>query len=604
MISNRLFLLLGSFLFLFSCTNPTTKPQVNSTPTPVEAKAIEQAEQAKVIANNDIAHESFLQAQFLKEQGNLILAEPWLRNAAAHAPESRFLAFEHVRVLLELNRTADALQVAQHAIKTITDPNAEELFLLAHLYRQTGQIDSCKVYFQKTIALQPDHFRALYEYSVVLELLQDFEALEQIYGKMLPVLAYPDQLVAKYIEVLKRRKTGGDSLAIAMLFDRLKMRPVLENAEPLFSGLVKMDSLKLAQSVLEILEEDARGNETTLLFLRSSWEQLQNFPGALRSQVEIWKLDTNKVEELKKLIELRFRAAQFDSLQSEMQHYLRLDSSAIAFHMNGILQTQLGKFDLAAQAFNKAIAKAPQQWYHRQALYQVYAQNSQWDKAQKTLESAVIALPGTSPPLVALSAFYFSRGLESRFTDTTLAHQQYLKAIEPIEKAYRLDTNNVDVLFTYAALLERINDTNKSLLFFERLLKLEPNSARILNTYGYILIHRNVNPARGIQMIDAALAQQPTNVAYLDSKAWGFAMNNQWEKARLLFQEIIKSPDAQDTEIFEHAALVEEYFENWKLALEYWNKVLELSPNYLKAKKAIKRIQGLNTLPSATESSK
>jgi len=540
-------------------------------------------------ANMDVAHESFLQALHLKAQGREMLALPWLQNAAEHAPNSRFLAFEVVRELMDLNRNAEALEYAARTMRKISDPTAEELFLLAHLYRQGGQIDSCKNYFQKTIAKQPDHFRALYEYSVVLELLQDYQQLEGVYAKMLPLLSYPDQLVGKYIEILKRRDKGGDSVAISMLFDRLNYSPSLENAEPLFNGLVQMDSLRLARNVLELVEQQSQGDLAKLQFLRTSWERLQDVPGALRVQAGIFQLDTTSATELKKLIELRVRMGQMDSVQQDMQAYLKLDTSSVGDHLHGILLEQMGKREESLAAFDRAIAKAPKRWVHYEAKYETQVRARLWEEAHKTLDAALGVFVDMPAPLLAKGNVYFSQGLQIRFEDSLMAQKLYAQALPWVEKAYLLDTNRQDPLFTYAALHERLDQVDRAKALFERLLRLEPNNARALNTYGYMLIYRMIDPALGLKLVDQALLLQANNPAYLDSKAWGLAMMGKWEDARALFLQIMTLPGSEDEEIFDHAAEVERKLGNEAKAIEYWKKALELYPAFRKVQNILKK---------------
>lgn len=539
-------------------------------------------------ANMDVAHESFLQALHLKAQGRELLALPWLKNAAEHAPNSRFLAFEVVRELMDLNRNAEALEYAARTMKKISDPTAEELFLLAHLYRQGGQIDSCKNYFQKTIAKQPDHFRALYEYSVVLELLQDYQQLEGVYAKMLPLLSYPDQLVGKYIEILKRREKGGDSIAISMLFDRLNYNPSMENAEPLFNGLLQMDSLRLARQVLELVEPQSQGDIAKLQFLRTGWERLQDVSGALRVQAWIFQLDTTSAVELKKLIELRVRMGQMDLVQADMQAYLKLDTSSIGEHLHGILLEQMGKISESISAYDRAISKSPKRWAHYEAKYEAQVRAKLWDDAHKTLDTALKVFVDMPDPLLAKGNVYFSQGLLMRFEDSLMARNLYSQALPWVEKAYLLDTNRQDPLFTFAALHERLDLVDRAKSLFSRLLRLEPNNARALNTYGYMLIYRMIDPAMGLKLVDQALLLQANNPAYLDSKAWGLAMTGKWEEARALFAQIMTLPGSEDEEIFDHAAEVERKLGNEAKAIEYWKKALELNPSFRKVQSILK----------------
>jgi tetratricopeptide (TPR) repeat protein len=73
-----------------------------------------------------------------------------------------------------------------------------------------------------------------------------------------------------------------------------------------------------------------------------------------------------------------------------------------------------------------------------------------------------------------------------------------------------------------------------------------------LNYYGYTLIDKEVDVAKGMKIIQDALVQQPDNTYYLDSLAWGYYKKHECTKAYELMKRVVDEEGLQEQEIVEH----------------------------------------------------
>ncbi|MHB0993163.1 MAG: tetratricopeptide repeat protein [Sulfurovum sp.] len=73
-----------------------------------------------------------------------------------------------------------------------------------------------------------------------------------------------------------------------------------------------------------------------------------------------------------------------------------------------------------------------------------------------------------------------------------------------------------------------------------------------LNYYGYTLIDKEVDVAKGMKIIQDALVQQPDNTYYLDSLAWGYYKKHECTKAFELMKRVVDEEGLEEQEIVEH----------------------------------------------------
>ncbi|SFV70577.1 FIG00545237: hypothetical protein [hydrothermal vent metagenome] len=73
-----------------------------------------------------------------------------------------------------------------------------------------------------------------------------------------------------------------------------------------------------------------------------------------------------------------------------------------------------------------------------------------------------------------------------------------------------------------------------------------------LNYYGYLLIDKDIDIKKGINIVKKALKEQPDNSYYLDSLAWGYYKLGDCKKALYTMQKVVKIEGLKEKEIREH----------------------------------------------------
>jgi tetratricopeptide (TPR) repeat protein len=118
-------------------------------------------------------------------------------------------------------------------------------------------------------------------------------------------------------------------------------------------------------------------------------------------------------------------------------------------------------------------------------------------------------------------------------------------------KLYKL-TGELKYFFFYS--VDKFEKSSKSLIDLKNvianleILIKKDRKGVYLNYLGYILIDYDIDPKRGIKLVQEALEYNPTSIEFLDSLAWGFYKVKQCKKA----YQIISKINIDDKEINKH----------------------------------------------------
>ncbi len=134
----------------------------------------------------------------------------------------------------------------------------------------------------------------------------------------------------------------------------------------------------------------------------------------------------------------------------------------------------------------------------------------------------------------------------------------YSKALALVDKLYEEDKNSKWIAEKGVLLFETSEDKNDKKMIqdvishFENAIALGNDDSIYLNYYGYTLIDKEVNVKKGINVIENALIQQPDNMYYLDSLAWGYYKERDCDKAYKLMKRVVDEEGLEEAEIIEH----------------------------------------------------
>jgi tetratricopeptide (TPR) repeat protein len=145
----------------------------------------------------------------------------------------------------------------------------------------------------------------------------------------------------------------------------------------------------------------------------------------------------------------------------------------------------------------------------------------------------------------------------------SLYHQnkEYDKALLLTRKLY-LKTKDIKFLAQLATLEYELSSSKKDVLNtvianFNIVLDKSDNPS-YQNYFGYILIDNDIDISRGIKLVNMALKQDPDNIAFQDSLAWGYYKLHQCKKAMNIIQGISDSFGLDDKELQKHYKVIKE----------------------------------------------
>jgi tetratricopeptide (TPR) repeat protein len=207
----------------------------------------------------------------------------------------------------------------------------------------------------------------------------------------------------------------------------------------------------------------------------------------------------------------------------------------------GGAQQQQGDYPAAVRTFERARGLLPEATTVAAALAQAHLQAGQFDQAQRVARDArvtsngdlgllrVEALAGVKAGRAADAVGFLERTIGDRRTEQDAAFvladvyeeaKRYDDAIKAVTALGGAAPADDAVAFRLAAAYEAANRVPDAERVFRAILTRDPLHANALNFLGYMLAERGLRVAEALTLIDRALAVEPGNPAYLDSRGW------------------------------------------------------------------------------------
>jgi len=202
----------------------------------------------------------------------------------------------------------------------------------------------------------------------------------------------------------------------------------------------------------------------------------------------------------------------------------------------------------------RGIAKALKKLYYKTKnpqfageLIQLYAKEKNYDEAISFLKKSELD--------------------DSILLDIYTAKKDYKNALKLSKKLYE-ESQNPLYLAKWAVLeYETNNKKNSEKLLksvtekFEKAIELIKDPL-YYNYYGYLLIDKDIDVDKGIELVKKALLVEPNSHYYIDSLAWGLYKNGECEDALKLLEPIAKESDEE--EILQHIRDIKKCIEEQK----------------------------------------
>src|SRR5262249_33805914 len=115
--------------------------------------------------------------------------------------------------------------------------------------------------------------------------------------------------------------------------------------------------------------------------------------------------------------------------------------------------------------------------------------------------------------------------------------------------------------------------------YFEKTLKLAPESAEAMNYLGYMWAEHGKKLDRARELIEKAVKAEPKNAAYLDSLAWVLFKLNKPQEALPQALKAIEFSEEPDPTVYDHLGDIYAALNQVEKAREAWKKSVSLEPN-------------------------
>ncbi len=629
----RLLPVLLSLSLVVACSGPKRLSQSDGVAKNVETVAERKPEPAKIdsakLLRLEIAHGSFLRAIALERQGEFGIAEEFMRHAYEADSENRYLAFSVLELMLRRGAGAsdEALRLAERAKSLKGKKTSGQYALLGQAYGEASNLDSALVYYKKAVDASERNLRAAYEYSLLLEISRDTKELIRVYGILLPQIGYPQAMLERQISLLA--ETKNDS-AMADLFGAVYEargdRAFLESQIRLLLGMKRFEE---ALRLTEEFRADSAHTDDSLSagFLTAAYVGLGQDSIALDTLQAIYRRNPSQGSVLMKLALMEARLGKVDQAQIHWERLAATDSYAtLAFNVLSAMALDAGDSAKSLEYLERAYDRDPLEY--RAKLIVRYASMKKFSKAYRLLDESLkpdslvvrarkkIQETGNLERLrkfdematLAMANTHFEYGTLLQMNaemleavPTTARKIDSARALREsagghYREAARIGGETQNLLFSYGSNLLSLGKIDSAIVVFRKIFANFPTDAMAKNHLGYTLVDLNRNADElkwGISLIDEALALDPDDIAYKDSKGWALYREGKFREALALMEDVETKQDSfpdmflRDTSIFAHLAAICQALSLKDRAVGYYEKVLSIDPQNENARRQI-----------------
>src|SRR5277367_581369 len=513
------------------------------------AKAIEEF-QAILKIQPDDAYSSLWLARLYRFENRHLDAENVLRDVLRRDPGNGPALEQLSQLLIDEGRSQEAVKILSDAAGNSSSPEVYDL--LGDAYAQAKDYPKSEEAYRKAADEDPDdpaHLhglaQALMEQNKYAEALEQFKKLSEVepgtsenYLRMAQLYRRlgkfdqaessllrakqlsPGSLEVLYNEALLYEDQGRYEDAVKVLSDAIvgmkNQVPNPEAAGTAGNGAVSVDN---NPNALAILYEQ----------LGHAYREQQNYSAAISTYQDM---------------------AQLGPEAQKRAQMLLIDT----YRENRDL-------DRAIAENKKLLDASPGDPNLTVTLAMLYAEKSDTDSATRLL-TALLRGNDTDQEIYLNIAQAQERGKKYDDAEKSAAKAEELSADSESKQS---------AWFLQGAIYERQKKFDLAEQEFRKVLDINPMSASVLNYYGYMLADRGVRLAEATSMIQKAVAQEPSNGAYLDSLGWAYYKQNKLSEAEEALRKAVEH-DSHDPTILGHLGDVYAKMGQTDRAAQYWER--------------------------------
>jgi tetratricopeptide (TPR) repeat protein len=471
----------------------------------------------------------YVQGLALRQLGDNYGAIASFKEALRYFPESATIRIALAEIYYNLRAFDDALAV----LNQITTRDTDFYRFQATCYQAIGDGAGARDAFMKLATLEPDNEYALRFLAEYYQRSNDTAstiwALEQLTG-ISSSTALWNELGRLYLATGDRPKSKSafeSSLGVDSGTDNVMARSFL--ADLLMDDQQLDTSYALIKRGLELDKENAYLNYQML----GLWLRKDSVAPALPYAKKLVELRPADGRYRRRLGMIYFRLDSLDASESIFKEIIEHGEGLAAdYYFMGQIGLERKQYQLASQNFSRLVE----------------------------LEDTVIS-NWTNLAFAFLQA-----------KDTARAIATFRAGMSKVKD----DSSRVRLWYSVGSVQERWGQFDSSTATFQQLLAQWPEYAPALNYLGYMFAEKGIKLDSAQALIDKALKIEPENAAYLDSYGWVLYRMNQYGPAIKYLEKAAAS--VKDAVVLDH--LGDAYYAKGdkKKATDNWRKSLELDP--------------------------
>ena len=173
------------------------------------------------------------------------------------------------------------------------------------------------------------------------------------------------------------------------------------------------------------------------------------------------------------------------------------------------------------------------------------------------------------------SRWFFNLGNAFRYQG------QKIKAIKSYEQAYKINPDNLDVLYNIGVLHLENKHFNSAIKIFKQVLAKDSKDSAAYNNIGFALFKQG-NYGQAIEYYNKALKLDPNDLGVMINLGSAYALLGRYDQAMSIFSQVIEI-DPQFFSVYNHRAVAYELMGYKLLAEKDYLKAIELNSEYFEA---------------------
>lgn len=488
------------------------------------------------------------------------------------------------------------------------DERAYQFYVNGVIHEQTGDFVGAAENYRRALKFEPDSYEIRLSFAQMLFKLQRFEETLGALDPIKPVdadvyrlkaacyraMGDDDKAHQAYLDVVA--DDPDDINAFGYLASLYRQKGDVDSTIWAFENIVRIrpDNYQLWQDLAKHQIQLNHMDSAKVLFLNS----IANSPTAENALSYVGLGEIYQTEEKNDSATLIFREGiavdpnntllnrvltshyvAVDSLGQALVYARRLSENSpldrAAARRLGAIYYELDSLDRARVIFESMAGSGDHNWIDHYYLGRIDVADSNLVRARDEFETVTQMADTLAGSWLDLAMIY--RRMEKP-DDEIKAYKDGLSKIKDDEGTARL-------LFALGAAYERENKIDEAISTFQSLIEKYPDNHQALNYLGYTLADRNMQLDYAQDLIDRAMKLEPDNAAYIDSYGWVLYRQGKYSEAVV---QLTRAASLQkDPVIFEHLGDALDRVGDDKAAKEWWQKALRLDPDNKKIKEKL-----------------